>query len=491
MSHSGLVGHWGDRLRELAEREGVPGAALGVWADGSEYLTAHGVLSAATGVPVTPDSLFHVGSITKLWTGTMIMQLTQEGRLSLDTTVAELLPGLRLGIPDASAEITIRHLLTHSSGIDGDIFTDTGRGGDCVERYANGLTSAARIFPPGRGYSYSNSGFVLLGRIIEVLDGREWDASLRERLIRPLGLAQTVTLPEEAILHRAAVGHRQYPNQRQPVSVWALPRSLGPAGLITASVHDVLTFARLHLDGGVAPDGTRLLNSELVTAMQQPQRPIPGLMSDRGDEIGLPWRMKRWSGGRRIIGHDGGTIGQAAFLRIDPQARVAVCLLTNSPEAERLFRRLFCEIFAEYAGVNGPDAPEPAAGPVHADLGQHAGRYERTSRRLDVTVRDERLHVVSSMTGDRAALDNNGPEEFTLHAADSTGNNFVFRRHDRQPWEPLIFGRLGDQTPYLYTGGRITPRTTERAVGPGPLGNRGYGGSGKPEKLIPTRPETA
>jgi hypothetical protein len=172
--------------------------------------------------------------------------------------------------------------------------------------------------------------------------------------------------------------------------------------------------------------------------------------------------MKRWNGGGRVIGHDGATIGQAAFLRIDPQARVAACLLANSPEAESLFRRLFREIFAEYAGVTGPDAPGPAAVPVDADLGQHAGRYERTSRRLDVTVRDERLHVVSSMTGDRAALDDDGPVEFDLQPADSAGDNFVFRRHDRQPWEPLIFGRLGDQTPYLYTGGRVTPRTTQK-----------------------------
>jgi CubicO group peptidase (beta-lactamase class C family) len=457
MSQSALAGHWSGRLHELAEQQGVPGAALGIWADGREYQAAHGVLNAATGVPATPDSLFQVGSITKVWTGTMIMQLAQEGRLSLDTTVAEVLPGLRLGVPDASADVTIRHLLSHSSGIDGDIFTDTGRGGDCVERYAGGLASAARIFPPAAAYSYCNSGFVLLGRIIEVLDGREWDASLRERLVRPLGLAQTVTLPEEAILRRAAVGHRQYPNQREPVSVWGLPRSVGPAGLIVSTVHDMLTFARLHLDSGVAQDGSQLLSSELVTAMQQPQRPIPSL--DGLSEAGLPWRLNRWSGGRRIIGHDGGTIGQAAFLRIDPQARVAACLLTNSPEADPLFWRLFSEIFAEYAGVTVPAAPGPATGPAQANLRQHQGRYERTSRRLDVSVRGDRLHVLSSMTGDRAALDDEGPVEFTLHPADSGGDNFVFRRHDRQPWTPLIFGRLGDETPYLYTGGRVTPRT--------------------------------
>lgn len=112
------------------------------------------VLNAATGVAVTPDSLFQIGSITKVWTGTMIMQLVQEGRLTLDTTVAQVPPGLPVGTPDASAEVTVRHLLTHSSGIDGDIFTSTGRGGDCLERTLlgwpawPGCSRPARRTPP-------------------------------------------------------------------------------------------------------------------------------------------------------------------------------------------------------------------------------------------------------------------------------------------------------------------------------------------------------
>jgi CubicO group peptidase (beta-lactamase class C family) len=451
--------HWNARLRELAEQAGVPGAALGIWAGGHEYATAHGVLNTATAVAATPDSLFQVGSITKVWTATMIMQLVQEGRLTLDTTVVEALPGLRLGSPDASGEVTIRHLLTHSSGIDGDIFTDTGRGGDCVERYASGLAGAARVVRPGAAFSYCNTGFVLLGRIIEVLDGREWDASVRERLIRPLGLARTATLPEEAILHRAATGHRERQQDSEPVPVWALPRSMGPAGAITASVHDVLTFARLHLDEGIAPDGTRLLSPELVAAMQQPWHLIPGLRSSP-DEIGLGWWLSSWSGGRKIIGHDGSTIGQAAYLRIDPQTQVAACLLANAPEPEALFQRLFSEIFAEYSGVTPPEEPRPVADPVGADPGQHAGRYERASYRFDVAVRDGRLHMVSSMTGDLANLTDDEPEEFDLHPADSSGRNFVYRSGDREPWTALIFGRLGDQTPYLFTGLRITPRAS-------------------------------
>src|ERR1700722_5487227 len=358
---------WTTRLGELARQARVPGAALGIWTDGQEILAACGVLNRATRARVSIDSGFQVGQITKLWTASMIMHLVDEGQLSLDTTVAQALPGLRLGA-DLADQVTVAHLLTHTSGIDGDIFTDTGRGDDCVARYVGLLDQAPSAFPPGAAYSYCNSGWVLLGRMIEVLDGQSWDDSLAERLCVPLELAQTVTLPEQAILYRAAVGHRRGGAR---VRIWGLPRSIGPAGLITATPHDLLTFARFHLDDGLAPDGKRLLSEASVTAMQQP-----------GAAIGLGWRVDRWDG-RAIIGHDGDTVGQSAYLRIDPQARVAACLLTNSGQSGSLYRAVFTEVFGALAGVRMPTCPRPAvedAGdPETPDLGRLAGRYERAS----------------------------------------------------------------------------------------------------------------
>jgi CubicO group peptidase (beta-lactamase class C family) len=145
---------WTTRLNELATEANVPGAALGIWSDGQEILAAHGVLNVATQVPVTTDSVFQVGSITKIWTATMIMQLVDEGLLSLDTTVSDVLPGARLGAADVGGQVTVRHLLAHASGIDGDIFTDTGRGDDCVERYVGLLAEVPSVFAPGATYSY-------------------------------------------------------------------------------------------------------------------------------------------------------------------------------------------------------------------------------------------------------------------------------------------------------------------------------------------------
>jgi CubicO group peptidase (beta-lactamase class C family) len=487
--------HWAQRLGELAAAGRVAGATLGIWAGEREILAACGVLSTATRVPVTTGAVFQIGSITKLWTATMIMQLAEAGRLSLDTSVAELLPGARITTGDVGAQVTVRHLLTHTSGIDGDLFTDTGRGDDCLERYVAGLAEAAPVFPPGQAYSYCNSGFVLLGRIIEVLDGRSWDASLRVRLSGPLGLAQTVTLPEEAIMHRAAVGHRGSPAEDQAVSVWGLPRSIGPAGGIIASAADVLTFARMHLAGGTAPDGTapdgtahggtahggtahggtahggtgpggsRVLSRESVSAMQEQQVSIPG-DSGRDGALGVTWRLFQ-CGEREIIGHDGSTVGQSAYLRVDPQTQVAACLLTNSADADGVYQELFSEIFGEYAGVEMPRNPGPAATlgterggvrPGEAELGRHTGRYERTARRFDVSVRDQELHALITMTGARGEFSENEPEDVVLHPADASGDNFVCRSLERDPWTAVSFARLEDGTPYIRVGDRITLR---------------------------------
>jgi CubicO group peptidase (beta-lactamase class C family) len=450
--------NWTARLDELAAEANVPGAVLGIWSDGQEILAAHGVLNAATQVPVTTDSVFQVGSITKLWTATMIMQLVDEGLLSLDTTVSEVLPGERLGTADVGGQVTVRHLLTHTSGIDGDVFTDTGRGDDCVERYVGLLAEVPSVFTPGATYSYCNSGYVLLGRIIEVIDGQSWDESLRERLTGPLAATQTVTLPEEAILRRAAVGHQRCGT---PVHVWGLPRSIGPAGLITATPSDLLTFARLHLDGGITADGNRLLSEAAVTAMRSACAAIPEF-SAPGSAIGLGWRLSRW-GNRTIVGHDGDTIGQSAYLRIDPEAGIAACLLTNSAESESLYREVFSEVFGDLTGVTMPLPPRPADGVPGSGSGpeRYAGRYERMSRQFDVSVRDGQLRMALTMTGNLAALVDAEPEDLLLYPAeppDSSGTRFVLRSGDDEPWAPVSFDQLADGTPYLYMSGRVAPR---------------------------------
>ena len=103
--------------------------------------------------------MFQIGSITKLWTSSLVMQLVDEGTVDLDATVRTYLPEFRIADEAAASAITVRQLLTHTSGFEGDIFTDTGVGDDCVEKYLGVLHDVPQLFPPGTMWSYNNAGF--------------------------------------------------------------------------------------------------------------------------------------------------------------------------------------------------------------------------------------------------------------------------------------------------------------------------------------------
>jgi hypothetical protein len=278
---------------------------------------------------------------------------------------------------------------------------------------------------------------------------------MREWLFAPLALTHALTLPEEALLFRAAVGHVSVDGSaptRAPV--WQLPRSLGPAGLITATVADVLRFARLHLAGGVAGDGSRLLNEDSVAAMAAHQADVPDKHT-LGDSWGLGWCRFDW-GGRRLLGHDGNTIGQAAFLRLLPDENVAVTLLTNGGDARALHLDLFREILAELADVVVPHPLGPPDEPQPVDVGPFVGMYERASVRQEVFVDggDGKLRV--TLTGPLAEMVPNQIQEMALVPV--SRNLFVCQDPDSKMWIPATFYELPTGERYLHFGVRATPK---------------------------------
>lgn len=452
--------HWQRRLAALADRYRVPGAALGILRlrpDGDDELVqvAHGVLNKDTGVAATPDSLFQIGSITKVWTATVAMRLVDEGELELDAPVLDVLPELRLADSDATKRVTLRHLLTHTSGIDGDLFLDTGRGDDCLGRFVARLEEAAQTHPLGATWSYCNAGFSLLGRMIERLTGETWDRAMRERLFEPLGLARTVTLPEEALLYRTAVGHvGEEAGEPYRASAWVLPRSTGPAGLITAAVGDVLAFARLHLAGGLAPDGTRLLRETTVATMTEKHADLPDPHT-LGDSWGLGWIRFTWDD-RWLVGHDGNTIGQSAFLRVCPDEGLAVALLTNGGHTRDLYQELYRELFAELAAIAMPHPLGPPPEPVSVDMTPFVGTYERAGARIEVVVDGGEPTLRATVTGPLAVLVSEPTKQFRLVAV--TENLFVVRAPKAESWMPVTFHALPSGERYVHFGARATPK---------------------------------
>lgn len=374
-----------EQVPALLEKYDVPAAAWGVLKDGEVVDGGAGVLSKATGVTATADSVFQIGSITKLWTATLVMQLVDEGLVQLDEPVRTYLPDFRIGDEQAAAAITVRQLLSHTAGFEGDIFTDTGMGDDCVEKYLHVLGDVPQLFAPGERFSYNNAGYCVLGRLVEVLRDSTYDACLRERIIDPLGLTHTATDAYQAILFRAAVGHIELEpgGGYQPAPVWAMARSNAPAGsMLTMRPRDLLGFARMHLEDGRAADGTQVLAAGTAARMQAAEVALPdiGLM---GSSWGLGFERFDLDDGE-VVGHDGNTIGQGAFLRMVPEAGLAVTLLTNGGDAFSLYRDVVGHVLEALGGVRTPDLPTPPAHPDPVDATRYVGTY--TAEVADLTV---------------------------------------------------------------------------------------------------------
>jgi CubicO group peptidase (beta-lactamase class C family) len=446
------------RLAALIEEHQVPGAALGVLHHGDVTTVAAGVVNVRIGVEATPDTVFQIGSQGKMWTATVLMQLVDEGLVDIDAPVSTYLPNFRVTDPDVSAAVTLRHLLSHTSGIDGDHFADFGRGDDCLERYVESCSSLEQTHPLGATMSYCNTGFSVLGRLIEVVTGEVWDAAMRERLFESLGLKQTSTLPEEAIMHRAAVGHiKPSPQAKTEVApVWMLPRACGPMGLINSTVADVLTFARLHLDGGRTSDGTQLVSPDGVRAMQAPQVESPDRYTLGGSYWGLGVILFDWDG-HRLYGHDGSTIGQASMLRIFPETGMAMCLLANGGDVEAVYRALFGELASELAGIAIPARLEAPATPLAIDLDRYAGSFERLAVRYDLAVEDGHLSGTATLSGPLAAMVPDPVTKLTFTPVDAA--TFLVHEEGEPTPGPAVFYEFEDGVPqYLHRGARANRR---------------------------------
>jgi hypothetical protein len=156
------------------------------------------------------------------------------------------------------------------------------------------------------------------------------------------------------------------------------------------------------------------------------------------------------------VGHDGNTIGQAAFLRLLPDAGLAVVLLANGGNTRDLYEDLYREVFAELADVTMPRPLEPPAEPLQVDVTPHLGTYERTSFRLDVLSGDDGLVLRTEVTGPLAELVPETVHEYQLVPVER--DLFVVRPPETETWVPVTFYELPTGEPYLHFGARATPK---------------------------------
>jgi CubicO group peptidase (beta-lactamase class C family) len=363
-------------LDSLRQKHGVVGATLGVLEGDKVETAASGLLNLDTRVECTADSVFQIGSIGKIFTTTLIMQLVDAGRLNLDDPVLSYLPDFRIADPAATRAMKVRQLLNHTSGIDGDFFPPDDPEGPSVSSYLRKMCLCPSLYPPGEGpVTYCNAAFVVAGRIIEVLTGEPWHRAVRLRITKPLGLTHAFADPRESLRFRCAMGHIAEGNDMEKIRVAPstfLSLSAAPAGsVLSMSVQDLLQFARAHMANGRFGDGQSLLSEQAARRMRDDVTEIPPFTSVGATHWGLGWNAHKGQS-HEMAGHDGGTLGQFTYLRTFPKRGTAFALFTNSPSL-KLFEAVRAELMPRLAGASVPEEPPPEKFTPVAS--RYVGRY--------------------------------------------------------------------------------------------------------------------
>jgi CubicO group peptidase (beta-lactamase class C family) len=307
-----------DLMRDAMKQHPIPGAALAIIRGWRAVKTAaYGMANLEWHTPATPETVFEVGSVTKQFTAAAILLLAQEGKLAVDDKIARHLKET----PASWSQISIRQLLTHTSGLK----NYTGLDGFETARHLTQARFIAQIaahpldFPPGEKWAYCNSGYNLLGYIIENVSGKSYGDFLEQNIFAPLGMSATTLRDARALLPFRASG---YETNRAGRFINRDPdlTDVFSAGALVSTVGDLAKW------------NAALETDKILTAASRAQMWTPVKLNNGATRpYGFGWFLEPWQG-HANIGHSGSTSGFSASLQRFPEAGLTVILLTNSDE---------------------------------------------------------------------------------------------------------------------------------------------------------------
>jgi CubicO group peptidase (beta-lactamase class C family) len=381
------------RIREQAAdfcaSNHVPGFVAGVYHAGEQIVVAHGTANIATGAPMLEDTGFLFGSVTKVLTTTLVLQQLERGLLDLGTPVVRYLPEFALTAPGAADKILVRHLISHTNGIDADLFFPDAEGRDALKTYVDGLASNCGIlFEPGEQLSYSNGGMIVAGRLLEVVTGLSFPDLLERDIYAPVGMQNSTTSARRAILRSTAVGHFPDPDTMaaRPTGMFMLPDTWGPAGgTPIGTVADLLAFGRTHSAGGVSPSGTRVLSPESTASMQQVAH---DMATPNVPPMGLGW-VRYPFGDTTVLAMSGASPGGVSILCVVPEYDLVFTAYGNTPGAIMLHDQILRWLLSEHLRVRIPALITESARDI--DLTPYVGTYRSDQLRVDVSVVEGQL----------------------------------------------------------------------------------------------------
>jgi CubicO group peptidase (beta-lactamase class C family) len=392
----------------------TPGAAVAVVVgDRVAYAKGYGVASAETDAPVTPDTLFRMGSTTKMFTAAALVTLADRGKVKLDAPIGDVVKGLHPSV----ARVTAHQLLSQSAGLRD--FASPVTSQDDAALGANVRSWKEDVFftEPGKIYSYSSAGYWLAGLVAEELHGKPYADAMEELVFRPLGMARTTLRPLAAATYPLAMGHNVVENKPAVVRPIYNNVAMWPGGSIFSNVNELARFAVALMHGGKI-DGKQALAPLVVEKLPARQFRLPG-----AEEVHYGYGLLGFEQrGVRLVSHGGASRGYGSSIDLVPEQRFAVIVLTNRSGETLPATRAKAMELALALQPQSPEAP-PKPLPVSAnEIADYVGAYVHAPQRWEVSVRDGKLFIKEE--GGEFALTKVGERTFSY--GNSGENQIIF-----------------------------------------------------------------
>lgn len=325
-----LLDLWIDEQRLYHQ---IPGIAIGIVYDQELiWSRGYGFSDLDERTPMTPSTLLRIGSVTKVFTATAILQLRDRGRLALDDPITRHLPGLEIQNPFPDApEITIWHLLTHTAGLPREAAFPywTDHEFPSRDEIVTAAASQTLIYSPGTEYKYSNLGISLLGAIIEEASGNSYQEFIERSIFTPLGMDHSsVDPPVHEVDELATAYMRRQPDGSRGTMDYYETRGMASMGSIVSSIEDMARFAALNLRQGNSTADGKILSTSTLREMHRPQ----WVYSSWKGAIGLGFRVAPHEGQNRVW-HSGWIGDHRSYLLLVPDSQIGVVVMVNAGDA--------------------------------------------------------------------------------------------------------------------------------------------------------------
>jgi D-alanyl-D-alanine carboxypeptidase len=359
--------------------------------------------------PVTPQTRFPIGSITKSMTALALLELSDAGRLNLNAPAREYLPWF--SIHTLGGPILVHELLSHTAGIPDDFSAELGYTYDILALHA-----AKTLFAPGTSWSYSNDAYATAGAILARLDGRSWADAVEARVLQPIGMSASSDVFTPEGMASAAIGYQLRDNDRPPSQQPPLVASppldfVDPAGSVLSTPEDMAKYMRFYLNEGRTRDGRQLISATAFAAMTRPDRLKNG--EPAGSSAGVlseaPSFYRRYGyglsifndGGDHLVGHTGGVSGYTACMQVNLTRGFGAIAFANLVEAP-LHPCAIVLYAMRVLRAQSLGEPLPSPPPAHdtarvSRASEYAGTYTATNgSSLRVVGAGDRLYLVNA-----------------------------------------------------------------------------------------------